>query len=56
MTATIGEAPPDNQGGHELATRVVASTAFDYDQALEECQQQMPAGWRVLYVRVAREQ
>lgn len=54
VTATIGEIPPDHKGGYELATRNVASTAPTYEQAVAECAEQVPGGWRMLYVRVSR--
>ena len=56
VTATIRERPPDHKGGYELASRVVASTAPTYEQARQECLDQMPEGWQLLFVKVKRDE
>jgi hypothetical protein len=52
MTAAIGQIPPDHRGGYELARRDLGATAEDHDAAMDDIEQRMPEGWRILSIRI----
>lgn len=54
MFVTIQERPPDHRGGYELATSELDIEADDYDAAVGQAHDQLPAGWRILSFRVDR--
>lgn len=54
MTAALQEKPPDHRGGYQLQREDIEVTAPSYDDAISQVDARLPAGWRVLFVRVDR--
>lgn len=52
INARIQQEPPDHRGGYELAVSEIVVDAATYDDAMTEIQTRLPAGWRILFVRV----
>ncbi|WP_460866750.1 hypothetical protein [Nocardioides pakistanensis] len=52
--ASIQEVPPDNQGGHRLASDEIRAEAASVEEGQEMLSRQVPDGWRVIAWRVDR--
>ena len=55
MYATVQEAPPDHRGGYSLGRDELVVEEAEYDQALAAARRLVPAGWRIIALRVGRD-
>lgn len=54
MRVRIQEAPPDHQGGYELASDTLEAAAESYEDAFANAAARVPDGWRIAAVLVDR--
>lgn len=54
LHTTIQEIPPDDTGTQALGRDELRVEAEDYDAALTAAEGQVPAGWRLIALRVDR--
>jgi hypothetical protein len=54
LYATVQETPPDHRGGYTLGRDELIVADADYDRTLVAARRRVPAGWRIIALRVAR--
>ena len=55
LYATVREIPPDHSGGYALGRDELVVEELDHDQAFAAARRRVPAGWRIIALRVERE-
>lgn len=56
LYATVQEIPPDHKGGHSLDRDQLVIEDTDYGQAVEAARRRVPEGWRIIALRVERDE
>ena len=56
LYATVQEIPPDHRGGYTLGRDELIVEDIDYDQALTAARRRVTDGWRIIALRVERDQ
>lgn len=51
LRARIQQIPPDHKGGYDLEVDEIVAEADDYDTALAKAKQELPDGWRIIWLR-----